>query len=346
MLSHGAGLEREFHSLHQWAMGQASLFAGEFAAAADHFRRCAGIDGTSRPEAAEWAGYADGLAAGSGMPMPDGPQLPFIARAWLTRGMTAFGQGDRELCARCLENAAHLPWERRSPDELVRMAQLAHALGRESEALALGDGAVKAAGDDPQIIAGVAAVELNLGHFERSLDRLRETHRRFPERPEIILGLVQALFVNGALSEAWALADRHWPALALYSPFALPLRANMAIARGELDAAERDLAEAEARFANAPDIRSLLGLLRLEQGRADDAVTLQRQAVSLRRCPSYLNSNLAVCLLAVGKAEEAVAEERQARAWDGHLLAFFDETRRFIAPRLQQLRRITREAAP
>jgi tetratricopeptide (TPR) repeat protein len=197
------------------------------------------------------------------------------------------------------------------PDVLLAAADLAAALGDPKAALqALEEGA-RAHPDDVRFRLGLASLELRPGgDRDQAVGQLREAAQALPGRPELAWVVADLLIDADETGEARRLLER----LEADGPTPVTdyLRARLAFADGKAAEAAALLVRRRPDLAAAPELAGradlLLGLCYGRLGNPDQQLAAFRRAAE--QDPASLPARLgrADALLAVGKADAALAE--------------------------------------
>jgi len=162
---------------------------------------------------------------------------------------------------------------------------------------------------------------LGLGRREAAIETFRKLLEISDGSAEGAFLLAHALAESGRLEEAAGYAE----AAAASVPAARHLLARIALERGDLDAAERHLAEARAGLGERPDLLLTAAEIAQRRSRPEEALELTRQARerSGPRPPRNLHRIRGEALASTGRASEARAElRREIELFPDHLEAY------------------------
>jgi tetratricopeptide (TPR) repeat protein len=162
---------------------------------------------------------------------------------------------------------------------------------------------------------------LALGRSEEAVETFRRLLEVSDGSAEAAFPLASALAEAGRLEEASAYAET----AAAHVPAAHHLLARIAVATGDLAAAERHLAEARAALGERPDLLLTAAEIAQRRSRPREALELTRQAEerSGPRPPRGLHRIRGEALASMGQGSEARAElRREIELFPDHLEAY------------------------
>ncbi len=198
-----------------------------------------------------------------------------VADLWLERSEFEMAAEAYELAIAGSEDADNLFAYR------FGKAQADAGAGRHLEALKLLDILAKQKPDDMDVSWARANALMELGRRADALVEFEHFRAAKPASLEVHYKLIAIMIDETRFDEALALADRVVDLEPGGVVDGYRARARVHLARGDFDAADRDLAEAISRAADDAELHAMRAKVRLETGTAYEAIQSARRAMQL-----------------------------------------------------------------